>query len=124
VSDMTQRDDDFVRGWLLCLSTLVGGFGTSAEAEHLFREIGSPSDTEVRRMNLCEYDRRNLNLVRKVSRRGAVHNVEKAVRRVAKAYGYSVKEVRELMRLRGVIYGQVILASGSQSQADRREREK
>lgn len=62
---MAERDyDDFNRGWLMCISSLVGGHGNSTQAEELFEQIGMPSAKEVRRLGLTEYDRANLNKVR------------------------------------------------------------
>lgn len=65
------KEDDFTRGWLMCLSTLACRHikGTSSEAEELFRQIGSPSAKEVRRLGLTEYDRENLNDIRKAAKR-------------------------------------------------------
>jgi hypothetical protein len=68
MSDQPELKDEFTSGYLICLSLLIGAFGNSTEAEHLFREIGSPTAKEVRRLNLCEYDRRNLSEVRKYAK--------------------------------------------------------
>lgn len=64
---MGKPEDDFVRGWRLCLTTLANRHirGVSSEAEELFRQIGSPSAKEVRRLGLTEYDRETLSQIRK-----------------------------------------------------------
>jgi hypothetical protein len=64
----TDRRGEFDAGWLMCISSLVGGHGVSTQAEELFAQIGSPTAAEVRALNLCEYDRANLNAVRKSAR--------------------------------------------------------
>lgn len=61
-------EDDFTMGWLVCLSSMIGGHGVSTQAEELFEQIGRPTAKEVRRLGLSEYDRGNLNEVRKATR--------------------------------------------------------
>lgn len=64
-----RKNDEFMRGYLVCVSDLVAGYGSSTEAEELFRNIGSPSAAEVRRLGLTDYDRNNLSKVRKAVKR-------------------------------------------------------
>lgn len=65
VKDMSEKDKGFYAGYIVCLSSLVHGHGTNTESYELFREIGFPSAKMVRDLDLGEYDREAMNLLRK-----------------------------------------------------------
>lgn len=67
---MKDKRGDFEAGWLMCISSLVGGHGVSTQAEELFEQIGNPSAAQVRKLGLTEYDRANINAVRRSNRNG------------------------------------------------------
>lgn len=59
------RSDAFKCGFICCLANTVNGHGANTAEYENFRDIGSPSAEEVRRLGSSEYDREAMNVLRK-----------------------------------------------------------
>lgn len=58
-------DDEWMRGYLICLSSTVSSHGASTAECERFNEVGRPSAHECRRLGLSYFDRKNISLIRK-----------------------------------------------------------
>lgn len=58
-------EDEWIRGYLICLSSTVSEHGVGTPERDRFSDVGEPSAKECRRLGLSSFDRKNLSLVRR-----------------------------------------------------------